>query len=62
MKTSCGRRCFARKSAAMWFAPVPDTVWILAICSLIVSEIVSPNMRDWASLMNSGEPAMPRYS
>lgn len=46
----------------MWFAPVPDTVWILAIFSLIVSEMSTPNIRDCACLMNVGEPAMSRYS
>lgn len=62
MKTRLGRRCFARKSAAMWFAPVPDTVCTIAICSLISAAIFVPKMRDWARLVKVGEPAMPRYS
>ena len=62
MNTCVGRRCRARKCAAMWFAPVPETVWMEAILLSSAVVISEPKVRDWASLTSAGEPAMSRYS
>jgi hypothetical protein len=46
----------------MWFAPVPETVWIEAMFWLSVELSFVPKVSDRAKLRNAGEPAMSRYS